>query len=536
MKNRTTDFLILTILSLLTLFVNNDVIPADYMESRNLATAQEMVRHSNYLVPTMNGELRLEKPPLPTWIAAGVEHILPDSLSAQRAVTGFMGMLLVFFIYLLVKELTKNRKLGLYAAIVLATSYSIMMMARNATWDIYCHSFMLIAIYLLTKGLNKKGAQFPLLIGSSIFMGLSFLSKGPVSFYALLLPYLIAYGFIYRPSIKEKRGSIALMIILTLLISSWWMVFMYLFHKEEFLSVMHKESGSWINHNVRPWHYYILFFAESGIWALTWIFSLIYAYRQRKVLKSNQPALLLFFAWTLLSLLLLSFMPEKKTRYLLPLLIPGAINIASYWNYLVTEKLHLRIDRIFFKANNYLLGAIFLVLPLGLYLFLYKESKISTILLFVISTLFLTLALALIQSTRKKMANKAFLTLATSMIIVSTLCFYPIKSIFVNDDRHSIRELRAIKELKQYKFYAPANEFIRMELVYEANRTITPLDLKDSIEVSSRIPFVLVSTAKPDTLLQRHQLQTIGIYDNNWRPTDHKRYNNELLKYVTIVK
>lgn len=60
-------------------------LPTDIMESRNIITAREMVSDGNWLVPTMNGELRLEKPPLPTWVAGGIEKVFPDSLSAQRA-------------------------------------------------------------------------------------------------------------------------------------------------------------------------------------------------------------------------------------------------------------------------------------------------------------------------------------------------------------------------------------------------------------------------------------------------------------------
>ena len=60
-------------------FINNGAIFADIMESRNIVTAREMVYDHNWLVPTMNGELRLEKPPLPTWIAAVVEVISPDN-------------------------------------------------------------------------------------------------------------------------------------------------------------------------------------------------------------------------------------------------------------------------------------------------------------------------------------------------------------------------------------------------------------------------------------------------------------------------
>ena len=65
-------------------FINNGAIFADIMESRNIITAREMVYDHNWLVPTMNGELRLEKPPLPTWIAAITEMISPDDPSHHR--------------------------------------------------------------------------------------------------------------------------------------------------------------------------------------------------------------------------------------------------------------------------------------------------------------------------------------------------------------------------------------------------------------------------------------------------------------------
>lgn len=43
-----------------------------------------MANDGHWMVPTMNGELRLEKPPLPTWVAGIVECFVPDNIAAQR--------------------------------------------------------------------------------------------------------------------------------------------------------------------------------------------------------------------------------------------------------------------------------------------------------------------------------------------------------------------------------------------------------------------------------------------------------------------
>ena len=62
--------LLVIVICFIAFFVNNDVIVPDIMESRNIVTAREMVYDGHWIVPTMNGELRLENPPLPTCLTA----------------------------------------------------------------------------------------------------------------------------------------------------------------------------------------------------------------------------------------------------------------------------------------------------------------------------------------------------------------------------------------------------------------------------------------------------------------------------------
>ena len=143
MQKNYIHYLFILIVCWFAFFVNNGSVYEDIMESRNLVTAHEMIEYDNWLVPTMNGELRLEKPPLPTWVAAGIEYLQPDNISLQRAAAGIMATLMAFFLYFFASALSGNRLLGLLSALVLATSFNVIMAGRVATWDIYCHSFML---------------------------------------------------------------------------------------------------------------------------------------------------------------------------------------------------------------------------------------------------------------------------------------------------------------------------------------------------------------------------------------------------------
>ena len=537
-ENTIVYYLIIIVVCFFAFFVNNQVIPADLMESRNLATAQEMVRTGNYLIPTMNGELRLEKPPLPTWIAAGIEHIAPGNLIVQRYAAGIMATIMVVFLYLLVTEMTRSRKTALFSSVVLATCFNVVLLGRTATWDIYCHSFMLGAIYFLVMALKYNGTQWKNFLLAGLFMGLSFLSKGPVSFYALLLAFIIAYGVTYRPSLKGKVMPLIIMIVLCVIISSWWTIYLLLTHPEMMLYVAHKESSSWIDHNVRPWYYYWKFAAEAGIWALFLITAIVnYLIRRKFELKSVYT---FAFTWFFSSLVLLSFIPEKKTRYLLPILIPGSFLVGLYIYYCV-KNLLTSLDKVLFKINATLIAVILIAIPVALYIMFYRDGDITTIRLVILTILSWGLCAYILISTYGKTGLKAesvFWGVILSMVMLVGVCLGPIGDMFINEDRNSIRMLRQIEKIQGMPFFYNQDEELRMELVYEANQTIRPMDVSDNSKVYSTDQFVFVSGEPIDSVFadKNVTIEFLGTFDNNWRKAEHKKYNWQLVRHVAIVK
>lgn len=536
-QNHLIHYLFIIVVCFFAFFVNNQIIPADLMESRNLATAQEMIHTDNYLMPTMNGEPRLEKPPLPTWIAAGVELLFPENLVVQRYMAAISATIMVFFLYFLVSRLTKNRNIGLLSSLVLASCFNIILMGRTATWDIYCHSFMLGAIYFLVLGLEEKGKQWGHFFITGLFLGLSFLSKGPVSFYALLLPFLISYIIVLRPSAKGKMLPILIMILTCLVISTWWPVYARLSHPELAVAVADKESSSWLNHNVRPLYYYWQFPAEAGIWALFWITSLCWFHWKKKI--ENRHVYILSVIWTLAAFILLSLIPEKKTRYLLPMLIPGAINIGFYIyhcaNSIMTSK-----EKNTFRFNIIVIILILVALPVALYIMFFKDGLVTLPLYIVTSIISICLAVFLIISVfNKHRINvlKAFTGILLTMIMVEGLCMIPAGNMFINNDRHSIRMLRKIDRVQNMPFFYNEKEQLRMELVYEANQVIRPLNVSDSALIQSKLPFVFVSGAPIDSLLtgKNVKIEYIDTFDNNWQKSSSRRYNEDLVRQVAII-
>ena len=543
MQKNYIHYLFILIVCWFAFFVNNGSVYEDIMESRNLVTAHEMIEYDNWLVPTMNGELRLEKPPLPTWVAAGIEYLQPDNISLQRAAAGIMATLMAFFLYFFASALSGNRLLGLLSALVLATSFNVIMAGRVATWDIYCHSFMLGAIFFFYKGIKSVRTSWANFVWAGVFLGLSFLGKGPVAFYALLLPFLISYIGVYRLSLKRKGWPITVMLLLFIVISFWWPLYLYVFHRDTALFVLAKESTAWIERNVRPWYYYWLFFAESGIWALFLLTGLCWPWLKKKVRMRKEYTFAVL--WTVVTLVLLSLFPEKKTRYLLPLLIPAAMVVAHYVVYIFTavkEKTLTTSDRVVFRVNAFIPALIALGMPVAVYLLFYRGGEVGLTLLIIVSILFLVAAYSIFVGGVRIKSMKVFTGVILLLILVETLLMSRVANMFNNTEIKSIKAVRQIEELRHVPFYHPADEELRIELVYKAGRRILPWDVKSDTTLLNSLPIVLVS-GKPATevlpaaMQEKVNLRLIDVYDNNNRPkTDKKRYSPKFVRYVTILE
>lgn len=528
----------ITVVCLFSFFINNQVIPADLMEARNLATAQEMVQYGNYLLPTMNGEPRLEKPPLPTWIAAGIARFFPDNLVVQRYAAGMSASLMILFLYLLTLRLTRNRRVALITSLISATSLSVILMGRTATWDIYTHSFMSGAVYFMVVALEEKGTQWRKFLLAGLFIGLSFLSKGPVSLYALLLPFLIGYIVVYRPGAKGKKWAIMGMVTVGLIVSCWWYGYTYFFHSDFAVGIAQKESTNWLNYNVRPWYYYWKFAAESGIWTLFWMTATVYFFVNKNTIypKGYQFS----FIWFAASLVLLSVIPEKKSRYLLPLLIPGAMVIGFYF-YQMIAGMKTKGEKMVFRVNAMIISLILFALPIALYFIFYTKNQVSLFNLLVAGVCGWGLGAYILFSLfgRKGVRpTQVFGCIILTMMMISSVYLIPTGRMFLNEERQSIRLLRENKAVAGLPFYYNAKEELRMELVYETNRRILKMNTDEDEILEKALPFVFISGESIEKLLSDKNvaIEYIGTFDNNWNKKGDRRHNPDLVREVAIIK
>ena len=462
----------LSILVLLMLLIHLNVPAITIMEARNFISAREMIQDHHWILTTMNGEPRYQKPPLPTWLTAASGLIFGiNSLFALRLPAALMVLFLGIFMYLISLKLQLSKLHSFNNSLIVVTSFYVIGILNEAPWDIFAHGFMLAGIYFLLLFFQNSKKLWKNALFASFFMGLSFLSKGPVSLYALFLPFIIAYAIVYKfKNFKVKWLPFISFIILFIIISASWFVYIRFADAATFLKIVTKETGNWSSYNVRPFYYYWSFFIQSGIWTIPAFISLIYPYLKNKV--QNKKGYKFSFLWTVIAVVLLSIIPEKKPRYLMPVLIPLALNTGFYIQYLTQNfaKLKSKKEIIPVYFNFGLIAFIGLAFPFIIY-FLLKTEIQNFIISYILTSVSLVLiSVYLIKYLIKKNFQNVFYL--TVLFIATILIFgLPIStSLNKNSAFNEINSLHQIENANKITTYSIGE--VTPELLWNYNGKI----------------------------------------------------------------
>lgn len=299
----------------------------DIMEARNLVTARECIVDGHWLLTTMNGVPRVRKPPLPTWAAALSMMAADDSNSifAGRLPSVAMISLAGVFLYLLSREWF-DKSGSAFTAMIMVTSEIILEVGRRATWDIFAFSFAVGGVWMLSVAMRgeRKGFIWPL--GSAVLWGLSFLSKGPVSFYTILLPYLLS--LIITNGFRKIRWSVIsiILIISTAIGTSWWLYIHSVY--PDTLRILGEETDAWGSRHVRSIFLYLPFPIFIFPWTCSFIGAVSMVFAEE---NEDRKRMVFFLLWCAITILLLSLIPEKKERYSIPAVLPASLSISLFW-------------------------------------------------------------------------------------------------------------------------------------------------------------------------------------------------------------
>jgi 4-amino-4-deoxy-L-arabinose transferase-like glycosyltransferase len=318
------------------------------LENLNVATALELRRDhtGSWLIPTLEGEQRIKKPPLAAWVtAASIRPRTVGAMSApaerarDAAVTRLAwearwpALLAACLMLVAVYELGRalgDARVGLSSAIVCGTSLMFLRFSRYALTDVYLGLFVVAGNACLARALFC-GQKWIGMIGAGAALGLAVMSKGPVALAQSVLPvslFLLTTALISRADGAKPQagggwvGPVLLGTIVFLAVALPWPI-----------AVISQIPDGWrvwwkdISRDdvgERPSKFYV--YLGILVWMLPWTVMLIGGAVSAVVHATRgRTRMLLSLTLMVVPLLIMTFVPDRKERYMYPVIGAAAV-------------------------------------------------------------------------------------------------------------------------------------------------------------------------------------------------------------------
>lgn len=324
-----------------------------FNEARRAIPAANIMRDGDWLLPKLNGELYITKPPLLYWVSATISHLFGVvnewTVRFPSALSAFATALLVF-VY-------TRRHFGHWAALfalqMIIANAGFAMLGRQAGIEMLlsflCFSSLICA---LKYSYEEAGRRWLLL--SYLLLGLATLTKGPIALLFVTLPLLID-ALIKRQSrqwqtLRDPLGWLIFIIIA----SSWYLAVTMEMGVDIWQSTIQKDMVSKIySKSGEPVYNYVLWLAADFFPAFLLIFlSPLATWRQWK----QHDVITALLVGVLVPFLIYTAFSDKHAKYLLPI-YP-----------LLSILLGIKLSEVFQNAGNGLKKVILvlsIVMPVG---------------------------------------------------------------------------------------------------------------------------------------------------------------------------
>lgn len=264
-----------------------------------------------WIVPVMDGQIRLQKPPLPYWCAAVIYRIFGYAPAWSRIVPALLGMFSTLLVWDLVKTFL-GRSGAWLASMVWLSSYFVVDEFRKAMADPYLAFFTLLATWAWFR---RRPTVF------WIALGLGALAKGPIIFVFVVV--LAAAGALLSPRGKFPRQmsreilahTIGAMIFAAIVLP--WPLTVVRAVPDAVELWRYESIGALSDktENARPWWFYLPNLLQITLpWTPLWLMGLVFPFLHRK------PRRFWAMSASLVILLIFSLAYPKKNAYLLPIM------------------------------------------------------------------------------------------------------------------------------------------------------------------------------------------------------------------------
>jgi 4-amino-4-deoxy-L-arabinose transferase-like glycosyltransferase len=357
LHHRGWHYLLLIVISGLMFFLNlGGASLWDLDEGRNSECAYEMMEANNWIIPTFNSQLRVDKPVLLYWLQIFSYTAFGVNEFAARFPSALAALLTVLLAYELARSMF-SRTTGLLAGVIVASTPMLCGAGRFANPDALLNCFTVLTLTVFWIGLDQRRWWWFLLLGVS--SGLAVLAKGPVG---LVLPSAVTTLFLVWERqlgvVWDRRWFNACWAFILTAVP--WYLWVGLETHGEFLSGFFwkhnvaRGLSAMENHQGFPGYYLVVLIVGTTPWSiflgLAWWFGIWSTIRCPWVicesrwsqasevgdseitdsLTDRPAAYRLLTCWLLVYVLFFSVAATKLPNYVLPTVVPCGIFIARF--------------------------------------------------------------------------------------------------------------------------------------------------------------------------------------------------------------
>ncbi len=298
-------------------------------EPRYAQVAKEMLQGEGWIIPHLNSEVYLDKPPLFFWLMAAAAKVIGGMNEfAARFPSALFGLLTLPLLFFLGKKLF-SEKVGFLAALILATNIEYFWLVRRASIDATLTFFTTAAITLLYIGFYQQRGRWILYLLAYLAIVLAVLAKLQVG---LIVPVLVVGGYflVQRDMRFFKDPAHIPGIALFVAFIGGWLALAYLSGGADYLwGLLYQKTSSRLlgeTSHTRPLYYYLVNFPGNFI---PWICFLPSAMIYGLSAKGRKKEFIFVFFWFVVIFVSFSLFKAKRELYLLPL-YPAAALMVGY--------------------------------------------------------------------------------------------------------------------------------------------------------------------------------------------------------------
>jgi 4-amino-4-deoxy-L-arabinose transferase-like glycosyltransferase len=347
-------------------------------EGRYPEIAREMLNSGNWVTPTINGVPFLDKPIFYYWIEATSMKLFGVNTWAIRipgALTGIIGILAIY----LFGQRFYNRKTGLLAALVLASSPLYFLSAHYANMDLEVANFLWISFFFFILAIQypwrSKSRRLYVYI-AYLLAACACLTKGlmGIAFPAMAIGIWIIVTNNWRVILQMHIPEG--IIIIAICVLPWG--YLATLQNPDFLSFyfyyqqIHRFVGTGFNNSFGPWFYFAVIFIAILPWSILIPSNIIEGLHALKTKQKQNNITLLVLIWVISIFVFFTIPASKIIGYIIPIIAPLTLLIA------ISISRNISSPSKTFLVSLYIISILLMAMSLALIVFPFIHTPFTT--------------------------------------------------------------------------------------------------------------------------------------------------------------